>query len=107
MLEIMRTRIGVITYLAPVGPFVEEEDLAILKKNISACIADQESNLVIDLSKVPALTGAALELMIDTQEQLNRMGGELKVVNANVLLKDIFLITEFDKYVAILDQPNS
>ena len=107
MLEIMRTRIGVITYLAPIGPFIEEEDLAILKKNIGACIAAQESNLVIDLSRVPAMTGAALEFMIDTQEQLNRMGGELKVVNANALLKDIFLITEFDKYVAILDQPTS
>ena len=103
MLEIMRTRIGVITYLAPIGPFIEEEDLAILKQNVGACIAAQESNLVIDLSKVPALTGAALEFMIDSQEQLTRMGGELKVVNANALLKDIFLITEFDKYVAILD----
>lgn len=105
MLEIMRTRIGVITYLAPIGPFIEDEDLAILKKNIEECIAAHESNLVIDLSKVPALTGAALEFMIDTQEQLTRMGGELKVVNANALLKDIFLITEFDKYVAILDHP--
>jgi anti-anti-sigma factor len=104
MLEIMRTRIGVITYLAPIGPFIEEGELAILKEKIAACIADQEANLVIDLSKVPALNGMALEFMIDTQEQLARMGGELKVVNANALLKDIFLITGFDKYVAILDQ---
>ena len=107
MLEIMSTRIGVITYLAPIGTFIEEEDLTTLKKSIGSCIASQESNLVIDLSNVPALTGAALEFMIDTQEQLVRMGGELKVVNANALLKDIFLITGFDKYVAILDQSTS
>jgi len=105
MLEIMRTRIGVITYLAPIGPFIEEEGLNALKNMIGSCIAAQESNMVIDLNKVPALTGAALEFMIDTQEQLARLGGELKVVNANALLKDIFLITGFDKYVAVLYQP--
>jgi anti-anti-sigma factor len=107
MLEIMRTRIGVITYLAPIGPFIEETELAVLRNKITSCIAAREANLVIDLSKVPALTGAALEFMIDAQEQLARMGGELKVVNANALLKDIFLITGFDKYVAILDQTTS
>ena len=107
MLEIMRTRIGVITYLAPIGPFIEEEGLNTFKNTISSCIDAQESNLVVDLNKVPALTGAALEFMIDTQEQLARLGGELKVVNANALLKDIFLVTGFDKYIAILDQPNS
>ncbi len=105
MLEIMRTHIGVITYLAPIGPFIDEEGLNVLKKMIGSCIAAQESNMVIDLNKVPALTSAALEFMIDTQEQLARLGGELKVVNANALLKDIFLITGFDKYVAIIDQP--
>jgi anti-anti-sigma factor len=105
MLEIMRTRIGIITYLAPIGPFIEEEGLNVLKKMIGSCIAAHESNMVIDLEKVPALTGAALEFMIDTQEQLARLGGELKVVNANALLKDIFLITGFDKYVAIIEQP--
>ena len=107
MLEIMRTRIGVITYLAPIGPFIEEEGLNTFKNTINSCIAAQESNLVVDLNKVPAITGATLEFMIDTQEQLARLGGELKVVNANALLKDIFLVTGFDKYIAILDQPNS
>ena len=106
MFEIMRTRIGVITYLALIGPFIEEKDLAILKNKVASCIAAQESTLVIDLSKVPAMTGAALEFMIDTQEQLTRIGGELKVVNANALLKDIFMVTGFDKYVAVLDQPS-
>jgi len=107
MLEIMRTRIGVITYLAPIGPFIDEDGLNTLKKTIDSCITSQESNLVIDLNKVPALTGAALELMIETQEELARQGGDLKVVNANALLKDIFRITGLDNYVAIIDQPTA
>ncbi len=102
MLEIIKTRIGVITYLAPIGLFSDEDDLNTLKGTIDSCIDSHESHLVIDLAKVPTITGAGLELMLDIQDQLSRRGGELKVVNANGMLKDIFLITGFDNYVAVI-----
>ena len=41
---------------------------------------------------------------IDIQGELARFGGNLKVVNANSLIRDIFLITSFSDYVAVFDK---
>lgn len=104
MTEIIHSRIGVITYLAPTGPLIEKEGLAQLKKTAEACIAARETDLILDLSKVPLVNGAALDTLLDIQESLIRFGGSLKTVNANALIKDIFHISGFNDYVDTIDE---
>ena len=104
MTEIVHTKIGIITYLAPTGPLTESGAAEALQATIAQCRAAKEINLVLDLSNVPTLTGKLVELFIDIQGELARFGGNLKVVNANSLIRDIFLITSFSDYVAVFDK---
>lgn len=102
--EIVRTRIGVNTYLAPTGPLDEEAACPLLRQVVEACLTARESNLVLDLSRVPTLTGAALETLLDIQDRCSRLGGALKVIKPNALVRDIFTVTDFGDYVAILEK---
>lgn len=102
--EIVRTKIGVNTYLAPTGPLDEDTGLPALKRVVEDCLAGKESHLVLDVSRVPTLTGVALELLLDIQDRCSRMGGALKVLKPNALVRDIFTITDFGDYVAILEK---
>jgi len=104
MTEIVHTKIGIITYLAPTGPLTEPGAAEALQATIDTCLATKDINLVLDLSNVPTLTGMLIELFLDIQGNLARFGGSLKVVNANSLVRDIFLITSFNDYVAVLDK---
>ena len=104
MTEIVHTKIGIITYLAPTGPLTEPGAAEALQTTIDTCLATKDINLVLDLSNVPTLTGMLIELFLDIQGNLARFGGSLKVVNANSLVRDIFLITSFNDYVAVLDK---
>lgn len=104
MIEIIRSRIGVLTYLAPTGPLIDKDGLEQLKKTTDSCIAARETDLILDLSKVPLLNGAALETLLEIQDGLTRYGGGLKTVNANALIKDIFRISSFNDYVDTIDE---
>ncbi len=104
MAEIVRSRIGVLTYLIPTGAFFDEESLAALKDTVADCIEGREVNLVLDFDNVPSLTGAALESLLDVQDMLSRHGGGLKVVNANALVQDIFLVTRVNDYIEVIDK---
>ena len=104
MTEIVHTKIGIITYLAPTGPLIEAGATEALLATVDQCLASKDINLVLDLSNVPTLTGALVELFLDIQANLARFGGNLKVINANSLIRDIFLITSFNDYVAVLDK---
>ena len=103
MLEVIRTQIGVITYLVPTGPISGEDEVLILEKMVETCVGEREVNLVVDLSKVPVVTGIVLESFLSIQGKLARLGGSFKVVNANALLKDIFTITGVGDYIAIIE----
>jgi anti-anti-sigma regulatory factor len=103
MTEIVRTQMGVITYLAPTGPLMDEDGPSILKEIVDSCLESHEINLVIDLAQVPTVTGIIIETLLDIQDKLAKIGGYLKVVNPNVLIKDIFLICSFGDYIAVMD----
>lgn len=102
MTEISRTSIGVMTYLTPSGSFGEEKDLAALEKTVGECLETHQINLILDLADVPAVNGLTLEALLDIQEKLARLGGSLKVVNANKLIRDIFTLTGFGDHVSFM-----
>lgn len=104
MTEIFRSRIGILTYLAPTGPLIEKEGLTQLKEIVDSCIAARETDLILDLSKVPLINGATLDTLLDIQDSLTRFGGSLKTVKANALIKDIFHISGFNEYVDTIDE---
>lgn len=103
MTEIVRTQMGVITYLAPTGSLTDEEGPAALEKIVDSCIESREINIVIDLAQVPTVTGVIIEILLDIQDKLAKIGGYLKVVNPNGQIKDIFAFCSFGDYVAVME----
>ena len=101
--QILRTRIGVITRLAPRASLVDEAALKDLRDAAEYCMERRETQLVLDLATVQVLNSAALDAMIDIQERLVRHGGWLKVVNVTPIVTDIFHLTDFSRYVTNMD----
>ena len=88
-----RTRVGVVTQLAPSVPLLTQSAVADLRAACESCIAERQHKLSIDLAGVPALASGALEVLLDARESCARMGGWLKLVNPNALVSDILNAT--------------
>ena len=57
------------------------------------------------MERVASLTGEVLEFLLDMQDTLVAGGGQLSVMQPNALLKDIFKITDFEKYIEVKALP--
>lgn len=100
---IQRTQIGVMTYLAPKQPLSEKHMLDALADAVESCVSQLQVNIVMDLAAIPLLNSSAMEVMLDAQDRLLRLGGWLKIANASKLIKEIFRVTNFGDSVAIID----
>ncbi len=72
---------------------VDEAANAALLGALAACIAANQVQLVLDLGRVSALNGRAIEIMLDTQSKLSLIGGRLKLVNLQPLASEICVAT--------------
>jgi len=105
MTEIMRTKIGVTTYLTPTGSITDQESFTSLRTAFDECLAEDVKKLIVVMERVPSLNGEILEFLLDMQDALVARGGQLTVTHPNALLKDIFKITDFEKYIEVKDRP--
>lgn len=101
--SILRTRIGIMTHLAPRGAVSSKKELADLSDAINTCIHAQENQVIIDLASVSLLNSAALDALLGFQKQLIRNGGWIKVAHINPVIKEIFDITGFGDLVPVLE----
>ncbi len=93
MAEVARNRIGLITYLTVPGSLAEPDAIAGLRDTLTACIGAHELRLIVDFTKVALVNSVALELLLDFQDQLSRLGGMLRIANASANVKDAMRIT--------------
>ena len=103
--EPMRSRIGATTYLTPKDSLNDDKPVQALRKVGEACIAAGEIRLVIELTHVRAVDGHALEMLLDLQDELLRIGGSLKLGHVSALLQDVFQITGIADYIGYSDGP--
>jgi type IV pilus assembly protein PilB len=101
--DIMRTRVGAMTYLAPKMSLLEVTELKLLTKNVLACIEAQENRIVIDFATVRLVNSNSLSALLEIQDLLVRSGGFLKVTGLNATIKEIFTITGFSNYIGTLE----
>lgn len=104
--EILHTRIGVMTYLAPKSTLSTESSLNDLREAVTSCIQDREIHIVINMASVRVLGGDALELLLDSQDQLIRLGGWLKLAQVDKLKMEILELTGLLTSINILDDVN-
>jgi type IV pilus assembly protein PilB len=94
---------GVMTHLAPHPSLADVATIDELRAEAESCLGQGDVQLVIDLASVQMVNSAALEAMVDIQDQAVRLGGWLKLVNANPVVLDIFRISGLTDYVSIMD----
>ena len=102
--NVLRSRVGVDTYLAPSGSLADSTVLESLKTEVQSSIASGEIRLIIDLLHVPTLSSSILELLLDWRTQLLAKGGTLTLVNVNPVIIEVFQITEVINYIHIIDR---
>ncbi len=101
--HIMRTQIGVMTYIAPHGSLLTEEGLRELQDCAALCMLENQINLVLDFSKVELVNSKLLNSLLDIQDKLVRLGGTLKIASARVLLKEVFRVTGMDENLHMME----
>ena len=90
---VARSVLGGMTYLAPTESLTSEASQAALSESIEACVESGRVHVVLDLERVAQASGRAVEILLDADTQLTRLGGGLQVVNLSPLLRDIFVAT--------------
>lgn len=101
--DVLRTRIGVLTYLAPRTPRFSEDALKALQESVETCIAERDTQLVLDLGAVEVINSPALEALLDIQDSLVRRGGWLKLANLTSIVSDTLDLTGVSDLVTILE----
>ncbi len=102
MLDITVSRIGTLTYIAPPEALVSDEAIAPLSIALQERLALRDINLALDLVNVRLINSRALELLLETQEKLIRLGGFLQVANVNSVVQDILQITGLSETIHIV-----
>jgi anti-anti-sigma factor len=69
---------------------------------LQECCVHGQPRVVLDLENVPLMDSAALEMLLDVQEEFQRRGGALKLAVRNTLCREILSVTgvgaEFEMY---------
>ncbi len=102
MAEIARSRVGVTTVLVP-GGALAEDSIDDLRAAVDACMAARETEITLDLGAVPYASSEGLELLLETQERLGRIGGSLRAQNTGTVLRDVFRVTGLDERFEVVD----
>lgn len=101
--EVMRSRIGLMTYLAPKGDLVSPLSVEALKTSVADCIDSRELKIVVDFDLVKRVSSVALETLLESHELLIQRGGWLKVAHVSPLIRQVFDITNLSDSLAIVD----
>jgi len=100
---VLRTRVGVMMHLTPRTALLDEEAIRELTNTTSECLQAGDIQLVVDLGSVRLLNSAALEALVEIQDRAMRLGGWLKLAQANTIIRDILEVTSFSNYVSLMD----
>ncbi|MBT8113505.1 MAG: Flp pilus assembly complex ATPase component TadA [Gammaproteobacteria bacterium] len=99
--EVTRSRVGAMTYLAPRNKLVGDS-IESFKAVVSDCIEKNENHIIVDLATTALINSAALDVLLDAQDELIKLGGSLKLANVKDNILEIFQITGFKNAISIL-----
>ena len=102
--ELLKTRVGIMTHLAPRTSLTVESEIRELGDAADECLKQGDTRLVVDLGSVQVLNSAALEMLASIQDRAIRLGGWVKLASANAVIKDILRLTGFTRYISLMDE---
>lgn len=99
--DITRSRVGAMTYIAPRSKLIGNSTEN-LKSIILDCIDKNELHIIVDLATTSIVNSVALEILLDSQDELIKLGGSLKLANVKERILEIFQITGFKNAISIM-----
>jgi anti-anti-sigma factor len=75
------------------GERLSGEHVAELASVLDARLEHGQPLIVLDFQGVALIDSAGLELLLDTQEKCQRMGGALKLAGLNALCREVLKVT--------------
>lgn len=63
-----------------------------------------QPRVVVDLSKVPLMDSAGIELLLDYRDKCQRCGGDLKLAAPNRLCEDILFLTGVEQEIEVVSE---
>jgi len=84
------------------GPIVYE-DIATLRRRLTDVAEGGVIKLIVDLQEIPYLSSKFLAALIDTKNSVTSRGGDLKLANANIMIKNLFEMTRLNAKIEIFE----
>jgi anti-anti-sigma factor len=84
------------------GP-VTQDDTATLRNRLSDAMDSGKIKLIVDLQEIPYLSSKFLAALIDTKNSVISRGGDLKLANANIMIKNLFEMTRLNAKIEIFE----
>ena len=103
-MQITTSKIGFINVIAPNTPLIEA-NINSLKLSIQDSLKNGEAKILLDLSGVSHIDSRGLELLLDSFEEVKKLGGDIKLCNVNQLCTDIFIATRMSSFFEIYKTP--
>jgi type IV pilus assembly protein PilB len=98
--RVLTSRVGIETYVTPTESLVAEDINGALRSALLESAGRGDTRIVADLSDVAQINSGGIEALLDAHDELLRLGGRLKIINASSLVFDILQLTGFARHVS-------
>jgi len=92
-MEIDEQRLGAVTVIRPRGPLVGDDAPQLLGR-VREVLGQSLGRFVVDLSAVPFLDSAGLEVIADAGDELGASGLSLKMCCVNETIREVLDLTD-------------
>lgn len=104
--DIAQTKVGAFIYLTPRIKLAGEV-VDLFETIIDQCIKENQFKIVVDLATTTQINSAALELILNSQDELAKSGGSIQLTNVKDNIREILLITNLNNVIKILKHNES
>lgn len=104
--EVLRTQLGVITYLALTESLEKESTLEELRSSVEEAISQRDLNIAVDLGNIKFLNSRTLNVLLDCSERLTNEGGWLRLANCSGIVSKIMHISGLERYIGYIGEPD-
>ena len=92
-MQIQEQRQGAVTVLRPAGPLTVGE-VKDFRSTVERAISSNLGRFVLDMSAIPYLDSAGLEVLVDLTEALSESGQSLKLCAPNKTIREVLSLTD-------------
>jgi len=94
---------GAVDVIAVEGP-LNQENVNSVQETVELCSAEGLPMVVLNMSDVPLMDSAGLELLLDLSDYVHQRGGNIKLAALAPLCRDILHITDVEEHFEVFDE---